>query len=71
MWHETFVADQAESMYVGMPVTGLAAATGIREVPAGSRAAGRLAADAGAGQDTRPTPRPAETLPDTPPGTTR
>ncbi|MER1997037.1 MAG: DUF4188 domain-containing protein [Arthrobacter sp.] len=42
IWHETYVVDRAESMYVGMPVTGLAAATGIREVPAGSRAAQRL-----------------------------
>lgn len=42
IWHETYAVDRAESMYVGMPVTGLAAATGSREAAAGSRAAQRL-----------------------------
>lgn len=71
IWHETYVVDRAESMYVGMPVTGLAAATGIREVSAGSRAAERLGAGTRPERYARPTPRLAETLPDTPPGTTR
>ena len=31
IWHGTYVVDRAESMYVGMPLTGLAAATGSRE----------------------------------------
>jgi len=35
IWHETFVVDRAESMYVGTGVTGLARAT--RSVPVGSR----------------------------------
>lgn len=42
IWHETYVVDRAESMYVGMPLTGLAAATGSREAGTGSRAAQRL-----------------------------
>ena len=42
IWHETYAVDRAESMYVGMPVTGLASATGSREAAAGSRAAQRL-----------------------------
>lgn len=44
IWHETFVVDRAESIYVGMPVSGLAAATSA--VPVGrrsQRAAQRLA----------------------------
>ena len=45
IWHETYVVDTAESMYVGMPVAGLAKATGSRPVTAaGNRAADRLAA---------------------------
>ena len=32
IWHETFVSERAESMYVGMPVSGLAAATSAVEV---------------------------------------
>jgi hypothetical protein len=32
IWHETFVTERAESMYVGMPVEGLAAATRSIEV---------------------------------------
>ncbi|MFF2678005.1 monooxygenase family protein [Arthrobacter koreensis] len=31
IWHETYVVDRVEPMYVGMPLTGLAAATGSRE----------------------------------------
>lgn len=44
IWHETFVVSRAESMYVGVPVSGLAAAT--HSVPVGrhsERAAQRLA----------------------------
>jgi hypothetical protein len=42
IWHETFVAERAESMYVGMRVTGLAAATSSVEVtPHHDRAADR------------------------------
>jgi hypothetical protein len=36
IWHETFQVERAETMYVGMPVTGLARAT--ESVPVGSRA---------------------------------
>jgi hypothetical protein len=45
IWHETYVVARAESMYVGMPSTGLARATAL--VPVGrnaDRAAARLAA---------------------------
>lgn len=35
IWHETFQTERAESMYVAMPVAGLAKAT--RSVPVGSR----------------------------------
>ncbi|WP_091605773.1 monooxygenase family protein [Arthrobacter koreensis] len=42
IWHETYVVNRAEPMYVGMPLTGLAAATGSREAGTGSRAAQRL-----------------------------
>ena len=35
IWHETFQTERAESMYVAMPVSGLAKAT--RSVPVGSR----------------------------------
>ena len=44
IWHETYVVERAESMYVGMPPTGLARATSA--VPVGrnaDRAAARLA----------------------------
>jgi hypothetical protein len=47
IWHETYVVDRAESMYVGMPTWGLAKATSV--VPVGrnaNRAAARLAAGA-------------------------
>ncbi|MFZ3452835.1 DUF4188 domain-containing protein [Arthrobacter sp. 7Tela_A1] len=44
IWHETFPVERAESMYVGMPVSGLAQATANRPAPDGSRAADRLAA---------------------------
>lgn len=47
VWHETYVVSRAESMYVGMPPTGLAKATSV--VPVGrnaDRAAARLAAGA-------------------------
>ena len=36
IWHETYVVDRAESMYVGTPPMGLAAAT--RSTPVGRRA---------------------------------
>ncbi|MET1008389.1 MAG: DUF4188 domain-containing protein [Propionibacteriaceae bacterium] len=53
IWHETYVVERAESMYVGMPASGLAAAT--EAVPVGrnsDRAAQRLAQSAaGAEQD--------------------
>ena len=44
IWHETYVVDRAESMYVGMPPTGLGRVTSL--VPVGrrsDRAAARLA----------------------------
>lgn len=44
IWHETYVVDRAESIYVGMPPSGLARATSL--VPIGrnaDRAAARLA----------------------------
>ena len=47
IWHETYVVGRAESIYVGMPPTGLAKATSL--VPVGrnaDRAAARLAAGA-------------------------
>lgn len=47
IWHETYVVSRAESIYVGMPPTGLAAATSL--VPVGrnaDRAAARLASGA-------------------------
>jgi len=43
IWHETYVADKAESVYSGMPVTGLAAATSSVPVARrGDRARQRL-----------------------------
>jgi hypothetical protein len=50
VWHETFVVDRAESVYVDMPVAGLAGATS--SVPVGAhqdRARDRLAGGAMAG----------------------
>ena len=44
IWHETFPVDRGESMYVGMPVSGLAKATASQPAPDRSRAADRLAA---------------------------
>jgi len=47
IWHETYVVERAESIYVGMPPTGLGKATNL--VPVGrrtDRAAERLAAGA-------------------------
>jgi hypothetical protein len=35
IWHETYQVERAESMYVGMPVSGLAKATS--SAPVGSR----------------------------------
>jgi hypothetical protein len=35
VWHETYVVERAESIYAGMPVSGLAAATS--SVPVGRR----------------------------------
>jgi hypothetical protein len=50
IWHETFVVDRAESMYVGTPPMGLAAATSSVPVGRGSdRAVERLSAAAGRG----------------------
>ena len=42
IWHETYVVDRAESMYVGMPAVGLAKATAAAPAAADSRAADRL-----------------------------
>ena len=50
VWHETYVVDRAETMYVGMPPTGLAKVTSV--VPVGrnaERAVARLAAGATGG----------------------
>ena len=47
IWHETFLVDRAESIYVQMPVAGLALATAAVAVPRrGDRAAQRLTPDA-------------------------
>jgi hypothetical protein len=47
IWHETYVVSSAETMYVGMPPTGLAKATSAVPVgPRSERAAARLAAGA-------------------------
>ena len=44
IWHETYLVDRAESVYVGMPATGLAAATAAVPVGRrGDRAVDRLA----------------------------
>lgn len=50
IWHETFVVDRAESMYVGMPTTGLALATDAVPV---TRMADLAAARLAAGQTSR------------------
>ena len=43
IWHETYVVDRAESVYVGMPTLGLAAATaGVPVGRRGDRAVERL-----------------------------
>lgn len=55
IWHETYVVSRAETMYVGMPATGLAKATSL--VPVGrnaDRAAARLAAGATTGRPDEP-----------------
>jgi hypothetical protein len=45
IWHETYVVERAESVYSGMPVSGLAAATSAVPVARrGDRAAERLGA---------------------------
>ena len=47
IWHETYVVGRAESIYVGMPVSGLARATASRPVGRNAeRAAARLATGA-------------------------
>jgi hypothetical protein len=47
VWHETYVVDRAESMYVGMPPWGLAKVTSVVPVRRNAdRAAARLAAGA-------------------------
>lgn len=47
IWHETFQVERAESIYVGMPVTGLAKATSSVPVePRGDQAKARYAAGA-------------------------
>ncbi|MGY1764122.1 DUF4188 domain-containing protein [Geodermatophilus sp. SYSU D00779] len=44
IWHETYQVARAESIYVDLPVQGLAAATGVRQVTGRlDRAAARLA----------------------------
>ena len=44
VWHETYQVARAESVYVDLPVQGLAAATGARQVTSRlDRAAARLA----------------------------
>lgn len=44
IWHETFVVERAESIYAGMPTTGLAKATAVVPVSSrGDRGADRLA----------------------------
>jgi hypothetical protein len=44
IWHETYVVERAESIYVGMPVAGLAAATSVVPIARrGETAAERLA----------------------------
>ena len=44
LWHETYIVDRAESMYVDMPTSGLARATSVVPVTSRSdRAAARLA----------------------------
>lgn len=46
IWHETFVVERAESVYVDMPATGLAKATAVVPVsPRGDRGTDRLAGD--------------------------
>ncbi|WP_066039641.1 DUF4188 domain-containing protein [Herbiconiux solani] len=45
IWHETFVTERAESMYVGMPASGLAAATEAVEVTSRSNRASDRAGD--------------------------
>ncbi|MCC9175627.1 DUF4188 domain-containing protein [Arthrobacter sp. zg-Y179] len=42
IWHETYVVERAESIYVGMRPAGLAKATGARPLGQHSRAAERL-----------------------------
>ena len=45
IWHETYLVERAESIYSGMPVSGLAAATSSVPVARrGERAAERLGA---------------------------
>jgi hypothetical protein len=45
IWHETYLVDRAESIYVGMPPSGLARATSVVPVERhADRAAARLAA---------------------------
>lgn len=47
IWHETYLVDRAESIYVGTPPMGLAAATSAVPIPRRhDRAAQRLAAEA-------------------------
>jgi Domain of unknown function (DUF4188) len=43
IWHETFLVDRAESIYVGMPAAGLASATEVVPIGATSAANARLA----------------------------
>ena len=52
IWHETYVVERAESVYVGVPPTGLGRATAT--VPVG-RNADRAAARLAAGATARPT----------------
>jgi len=61
IWHETFVVERAESLYVGMPASGLALAT--EAVPVGSRsdtARARAAAGRTGGGAAGPAPASAD-----------
>ncbi|MEV8337838.1 DUF4188 domain-containing protein [Leucobacter sp. NPDC077196] len=61
IWHETFVVDRAESMYVSTRPMGLAKATELVEVSRGSnRAQARLADGRTARSHPRPSPQAEE-----------
>jgi hypothetical protein len=57
IWHETYVVERAESIYVGMPPVGLGKATSMVPVARrGDRAAERLAAGVTGARQTRNSP---------------